>query len=99
MSNSTTDATAEIHKRIEVSCWLLLAVASNVFEPPHGKSVLIAYANSKGSGEPAHPRSLARTYAVRSRKLYRPMGNFSQRTCGLARGPGLRAGTEKVIPL
>ena len=30
--------------------------------------VLIAYANSKGSGEPAHPRSLARTSAARSYK-------------------------------
>ena len=30
--------------------------------------VLIAYASSKGSGEPAHPRSLARTSAARSYK-------------------------------
>ena len=35
------------------------------FEPCHWKRTLIAYANSKGSGEPAHKRSLARTYAVR----------------------------------
>ena len=26
--------------------------------PAHGKMVLITWANSKGSGEPAHPRSL-----------------------------------------
>ena len=30
--------------------------------------VLIAYASSEGSGEPAHVRSLARTSAVRSYK-------------------------------
>ena len=32
-----------------------------------GKKSHYTYANSKGSGESAHPRSLARTYAVRSR--------------------------------
>ena len=30
--------------------------------------VLIAYASSEGSGKPAHPRSLARTFAARSYK-------------------------------
>ena len=30
--------------------------------------LLIAYASSEGSGEPAHPRSLARTFAPRSYK-------------------------------
>ena len=30
--------------------------------------VLIAYASSEGSGEPAHPRSLVRTSAARSYK-------------------------------
>ena len=30
--------------------------------------VLMAYANSKGSGEPALPRSLARAFAVRTYK-------------------------------
>ena len=30
--------------------------------------VLIAYVSSEGSGEPAHPRSLARTFAARSYK-------------------------------
>ena len=30
--------------------------------------VLIAYASSEGSSEPAHPRSLARTFAARSYK-------------------------------
>ena len=32
--------------------------------------VLIAYASSEGSGEPAHPRSLARTSAARSYKQW-----------------------------
>ena len=32
------------------------------------KMVLIAYASSEGSGEPAHPRSLARTFPARSYK-------------------------------
>ena len=30
-----------------------------------GQRVVIAYESSKCSGKPAHPRSLARTYAVR----------------------------------
>ena len=35
----------------------------------NGKRV-VAIANNKGSGEPAHARSLARTYVIRSRKRY-----------------------------
>ena len=31
---------------------------------------IIAYASSEGSGEPAHPRSLARTFAARSYKQW-----------------------------
>ena len=34
--------------------------------PREENLVLIAYASSEGSGEPAHPRSLARTSAARS---------------------------------
>ena len=34
----------------------------------YGKRTVISDANSKGSGEPAHAHSLARTFAVRSRK-------------------------------
>ena len=34
--------------------------------PRQANLVLIAYASSEGSGEPAHPRSLARTFAARS---------------------------------
>ena len=36
--------------------------------PRQTNLVLIAYASSEGSGEPAHPRSLARTSAARSYK-------------------------------
>ena len=38
------------------------------YGPRQANLVLIAYASSKGSGEPAHPRSLARTSAARSYK-------------------------------
>ena len=34
--------------------------------PCQANLVLIAYASCEGSGEPAHPRSLARTFAARS---------------------------------
>ena len=41
-------------------------------EKPNGlrqaNLVLIAYASSEGSGKPAHPRSLPRTFAARSYK-------------------------------
>ena len=37
-----------------------------IFGPRQANLVLIAYASSEGSGEPAHPRSLARTSAARS---------------------------------
>ena len=36
--------------------------------PRQANLVLIAYASSEGSGEPAHPHSLARTFAARSYK-------------------------------
>ena len=36
--------------------------------PRQANLVLIAYASSEGSGEPAHLRSLARTFAARSYK-------------------------------
>ena len=38
--------------------------------PRQANLVLIAYASSEGSGEPAHPRSLARTSATRSYKQW-----------------------------
>ena len=38
--------------------------------PRQANLVFIAYASSEGSGEPAHPRSLARTSAARSYKQW-----------------------------
>ena len=38
--------------------------------PRQANLVLIAYASSEGSGEPAHPRSLARTFAARPYKQW-----------------------------
>ena len=41
---------------------------NKIYGPRQANLVLIAYASSEGSGEPAHPRSLARTSAARSYK-------------------------------
>ena len=41
-----------------------------VFGPCQANLVLMAYASSEGSGEPAHPRSLARTSAAHSYKQW-----------------------------
>ena len=38
--------------------------------PRQANLVLIAYASIEGLGEPAHPRSLARTFAARSYKQW-----------------------------
>ena len=35
------------------------------FEPGHEKMFLMAYANNKGAGQPAHPRSLISAFIVR----------------------------------
>ena len=43
---------------------------SEPYGPRQANLVLIAYASSEGSGEPAHPRSLARTFAARSYKQW-----------------------------
>ena len=40
------------------------------YGPRQANLVLIAYASSEGSGEPAHLRSLARTSAARSYKQW-----------------------------
>ena len=45
-----------------------LIFSKSLFGPCQANLVLIAYASSEGSGEPAHPRSLARTSAARSYK-------------------------------
>ena len=39
---------------------------SLVYGPHQANLIPIAYASSEGSGEPVHPRSLARTFAARS---------------------------------
>ena len=44
----------------------ILHIPLKVNGPRQANLVLIAYASSEGSGEPAHPRSLARTFAARS---------------------------------
>ena len=51
------------HIILEISLCLV-----ELFGPRQANLVLIAYASSEGSGEPAHPRSLARTSATRSYK-------------------------------
>ena len=43
---------------------------NNTIEPAHEIMVLIAQATSEGSGEPAHPRSLARAFAVRTNEVW-----------------------------
>ena len=58
------------HDDAVVPDFMLLKEASsyNIIGPRQANLVLIAYASSEGSGEPAHPRSLARTFAARSYK-------------------------------
>ena len=50
--------------------WLSKALLDITIGPRQANLVLIAYASSEGSGEPAHPRSLARTFAARSYKQW-----------------------------
>ena len=54
-----------------------------LFGPRQANLVLIAYASSEGSGEPAHPRSLARTFSARSykQKVKRNFQTESQIPC------------------
>ena len=47
----------------------LESLVSWLFEPAQEIMVLIAQANSEGSGESAHPRSLARAFAVRTQSM------------------------------
>ena len=41
------------------------------FEPAHEIMVLITQATSEGSGEPAHPHSLATAFAVRTHEVWK----------------------------
>ena len=52
-------------KKKKKKCFMLL-----IYGPRQANLVLIAFASSEGSGEPAHPRSLARTFAARSYKQW-----------------------------
>ena len=47
---------------------VFLTYSKRINGPRQANLVLIAYASSEGSGEPAHPRSLASTFAARSYK-------------------------------
>ena len=55
-------------QRYQVAYRKFLRKLSFPYGPRHSNLVLIAYASSEGSGEPAHPRCLARTSAARSYK-------------------------------
>ena len=46
-------------------------VFKKLFEPAHEIMVLITWAISEGSGEPAHPRSLARAFTVRTHVVWK----------------------------
>ena len=48
-----------------ITLWIIFIIG-----PWQANLVLIAYASSEGSGEPAHPRSLARTSTARSYKQW-----------------------------
>ena len=51
-----------------LSCSFCIVLCLIIYGPRQANLVLIAYASSEGSGEPAHPRSLARTFAARPYK-------------------------------
>ena len=48
--------------------YLFVRIITN--EPAHEIMVFITYATSKGSGKPAHPRSLAKAFAVRTHEVW-----------------------------
>ena len=59
----------EIYQRIIQQTIQDIKGCNNISDGPRQANlVLITYASSEGSGEPAHPRSLARTSAARSYK-------------------------------
>ena len=53
---------------VEEMCVTCVMVIASLVGPHQANLILIAYASSEGSGEPAHPRSLTRTSAARSYK-------------------------------
>ena len=60
--------TPELH--MDLADLIIYPLTQVTFGPRQANLVLIAYASSEGSGEPAHPRSLARTFAARSYKQW-----------------------------
>ena len=71
---------------------MLRLISSGINGPRQANLVLLAYASSEGSGEPAHPRSLARTSAARSYKQW-VKGNLQTETQihGLSGWLGMRS--------
>ena len=59
---------ADFIQTLEIPVKKLQYFHKRIIGPRQANLVLIAYASSEGSGEPAHPRSLARTSAARSNK-------------------------------
>ena len=55
---------------IHVALYVHMAMRKRLYVPCQANLVLIAYASREGSGEPAHPRSLARTSPARSYKQW-----------------------------
>ena len=75
MFNETMHTQSTTHASTHVNTYTVRNDSDNVDDndsllngPRQANLVLIAYASSEDSGEPAHPRSLARTFAVRSYK-------------------------------
>ena len=66
--NSPTFSVWHCNSKVWVSFYNKYKQTQHVFHVPFGPRqanlVLIPYASSEGSGEPAHPRSLARTSAA-----------------------------------
>ena len=70
-SNSTESRGKWKKKMLEELKWkVIFGWRKSLGGPRQANLVLIAYASSEGSGEPAHPRSLARTSAARSYKQW-----------------------------
>ena len=68
---SFVTTTNQIDRLLQKNCLIenvSIGTISTLIGPRQANFVLIAYASSEGSGEPAHARSLARTSAARSYK-------------------------------
>ena len=53
---------------LKIGTYSYTCTCLSICRPRQANLVIIAYASSEGSGQPAHPRSLARTSAARSYK-------------------------------